>query len=243
MSIVSSNLLDNFELKDEKTLLIQGLPSSIEKQFAKLSYAKNITPLLKSKKVDFVLIFAVNQQQLKNILKDIFQVIHDDSKLWVAFPKQTSKISSDLMRENSWNFMADLEYESSTLIPIDHVWNAMKFLKMKDGVSNKPVVVVEGEIDIIIEEGEEEPVAKKKTKSKKSILKTETTFPKSIIQFPIELEKCLNKNKKERDMFTAFAETNQLEFVNWIKDAKKMETRLRRIEQLLEKLNAGKSRP
>jgi len=240
MSIVSSNLLENFEIKDEKTLLIQGLPSSIEKQFAKLTYAKNITPLLKSKKVDFVLIFAVSQQQLKNILKDIFQVIHDNSKLWVAFPKVTSKISSDLMRENSWNFMLDLEYESSTLIPIDHVWNAMKFLKMKDGVSNKLSVIVEEEIEIV---EEEEEVVVKKGKAKKTTVKSETSFPKSIIQFPIELEKCLNKNKKEREMFSALAETNQMEFVNWIKDAKKMETRLRRIEQLLEKLNAGKNRP
>ena len=43
--MVSLNLLENLELKDEKNLLIQGLPSSVEKQFAKLSYAKNVTPI------------------------------------------------------------------------------------------------------------------------------------------------------------------------------------------------------
>ena len=141
--MVSLNLLENLELKDEKNLLIQGLPSSVEKQFAKLSYAKNVTPLLKSKKVDFVFIFAVNQQQLKNILKDVFQALHDESKLWIAFPKQTSKISSDLMIENSWHFMTDLEYEGSTLVPVDHVWNAMKFLKMKNVVRDENYKTVE----------------------------------------------------------------------------------------------------
>ena len=59
----SNSLFEKLELSEEKNLLIQGLPSSIEKQFAKLSYAKNVTPLLKSKKIDFALVFAVNRNQ------------------------------------------------------------------------------------------------------------------------------------------------------------------------------------
>lgn len=42
-------VLEKLQLKEEKNVLIQGLPSSIEKQFVKLSFAKNVTPLLKSK--------------------------------------------------------------------------------------------------------------------------------------------------------------------------------------------------
>jgi hypothetical protein len=49
--------LEKLHLNGEKNLLIQGLPSSIEKQFMKLSFAKNVTPLLRSKKIDFALIF------------------------------------------------------------------------------------------------------------------------------------------------------------------------------------------
>ncbi len=41
---MSLTLLEKLELKDEKSILIQGLPSSIEKQFAKLAFAKNVTP-------------------------------------------------------------------------------------------------------------------------------------------------------------------------------------------------------
>ena len=59
----NQTLFEKLELVDEKNLLIQGLPSGIEKQFVKLSYAKNVTPLLKTKKVDFALVFAVNQNQ------------------------------------------------------------------------------------------------------------------------------------------------------------------------------------
>ena len=98
----NQNVFEKLQLKDEKNLLIQGIPSSIEKQFAKLAYAKNVTPLLKSKKVDFALIFALSQQQLNQILREVLPALREDSKLWVAYPKATSKIVSDLNRDCSW---------------------------------------------------------------------------------------------------------------------------------------------
>ncbi len=64
-------LLEKLQLKDEKNILIQGLPSSVEKQFVKVNFAKNVTPLIKAKKLDFALVFALSQQQLNNILKEV----------------------------------------------------------------------------------------------------------------------------------------------------------------------------
>ena len=60
-------ILEKFQIKDEKNLLIQGLPSTIEKQFVKIAFAKNVTPLLKVRKIEFALIFAISHKQLKDI--------------------------------------------------------------------------------------------------------------------------------------------------------------------------------
>ncbi len=136
------SMFEKLELKDEKNLLIQGLPSSIEKQFVKLSYAKNVTPLLKTKKVDFALVFAVNQNQLQNILKEVFPALHSDSKLWVAYPKDTSKIISDLSRECSWDVLKNNSFEGINLIALDHVWSAMRFQKTTLAVPSKKGVEV-----------------------------------------------------------------------------------------------------
>ncbi|MGN6353447.1 MAG: hypothetical protein ACTHLB_08660 [Parafilimonas sp.] len=125
----SNSLFEKLELSEEKNLLIQGLPSSIEKQFAKLSYAKNVTPLLKSKKIDFALVFAVNRNQLCNILRDVFPALHKNSKLWIAYPKVTSKIASDLNRNANWEVLSDCEYEATSQVPLDHVWTALLFQK------------------------------------------------------------------------------------------------------------------
>src|SRR5207249_12149415 len=95
----NQSLFEKLQLKDEKNLLIQGLPSSIEKRFVKLSYAKNVTPLLKSRKIDFALIFAVNNHQLCNILREVFPALHGESILWFAYTKTASIIASDLLRD------------------------------------------------------------------------------------------------------------------------------------------------
>ena len=126
---MSQTIFEKLQLTNEKNLLIQGLPSSIEKQFCKLSFAKNLTPLLKTRKIDFALVFAVSENQLNCILSDIMPALKSESKLWVAFPKLTSKIVTDLNRESSWNKLAAAGYEISEQVSLDHVWNASQYKK------------------------------------------------------------------------------------------------------------------
>ena len=124
---MSQTLFEKLEFADEKNLLIQGLPSSIEKQFCKLSFAKNMTPLLKSRKIDFALVFAVNECQLNGILRDVMPALKDNSKFWVAYPKITSKIVTDLNRDCSWQQLTSAGYESVNEVALDHVWSAARF--------------------------------------------------------------------------------------------------------------------
>jgi hypothetical protein len=129
---MSQTILDKLNLKNEKNILIQGLPSSIEKQFAKLSFAKNLTPLLRSRKIDFALVFAVSESQLNGILSDILPALTAESKLWVAHPKVTSKISTDLNRDSSWSRLYDMSFETVELVSLDQVWQAFNFKKNEE---------------------------------------------------------------------------------------------------------------
>ncbi|MFL9484465.1 YdeI/OmpD-associated family protein [Chitinophagaceae bacterium LWZ2-11] len=234
-------MFEKLQLKDEKTLLIQGIPSSIEKQFAKLAYAKNVTPLLKSKKVDFALVFAINQNQLNNVLKEVFPALHCDSKLWVAYPKPTSKIVSDLNRDCTWDYLTQNEYEGITLVAIDHVWSAMRFKKCEISMKAKLCEEVVAEIELEIEDEEVVSVESESTKVEK---KKGADFEKKLVVVPpVELEKIFTKHKKAKDFFSSLPATNQKEYVSWIEGAKKEETRQRRLDAVVEKLIAGKKNP
>lgn len=126
---MSQTVFEKLQLNEEKNLLVQGLPSSIEKQFAKLSFSKSVTPLLKSRKIDFALVFAINQNQLSGIMDDVIPAMHNEGKLWIAYPKATSKIVSDLNRQCSWACLKTKGFETIQEIELDHVWTAIRFSK------------------------------------------------------------------------------------------------------------------
>ncbi len=135
---MSQTLFEKLQLEDEKNLLIQGLPSTIEKQFSKLSFSKNVTPLLRTRKIDFALVFALNSKQLYNILAEVCPALHSESKLWIAYPKATSKITSDLNRDCTWQFLTEQGFESGEKVVLDYVWSALRFNKREccESVSN-----------------------------------------------------------------------------------------------------------
>ncbi len=124
---MAQTLFEKLQLEDEKNLLIQGLPSSIEKQFVKLSFAKNVTPLLKTRKIDFALVFAVNENQLSGILREVLPALQKEAKFWIAYPKSTSKIVTDLNRSSSWECINKTGYHDTEEVSLDHVWNAIRF--------------------------------------------------------------------------------------------------------------------
>jgi len=134
----SQSLLEKLQLNDEKNLLIQGLPSSVEKQFIKLSFSKNVTPLLKKRKIDFALVFAVSQRQLVDILMDVVPCLHEDAKLWIAYPKLTSKIASDLSRDKNWDFVSEHGFEPVRMIALDNVWSAARFIRPMEEEGAEP---------------------------------------------------------------------------------------------------------
>jgi hypothetical protein len=147
---MSETLLEKLQLRDEKSLLIQGLPSSIEKQFTKLAFSKNVTPWLRNKKIDFALVFAVNETQLRGIINEVLPALHEEGKLWVAYPKTTSKIATTLNRSCSWTCITHAGFEGERQVQLDHVWTAQHFKKcvrlkiknMPDHLKSIPEVVL-----------------------------------------------------------------------------------------------------
>ncbi len=120
-------VLEKLQYNNEKNILIQGLPSAVEKQFMKISFSKSITPLLRVKKVDFALVFAVSQKQLNDIITEIMPALHVNTKLWVAHPKPTAKIASDLCRVLHWQVVEDFQLEAIEQFEMDNVWCATNF--------------------------------------------------------------------------------------------------------------------
>lgn len=212
------SFFEKLEISSEKNFLIQGLPSSIEKQFIKLSYSKNVTPLLRIKKIDFALVFAINGNQLSSILKDVIPSLNNEGKLWVAYPKTASKIASDLNRDNNWQVLTNNNFVSVCEVTVDHVWSALRFKK-------DPSII---------------PAQQPETRK---IEFKSVDFDKKLVVTPIELDTIFTGHKIAREVFQNLSESNQQEYVKWIESAKRKDIRNRRLEATVEKLLAGKKNP
>lgn len=221
---MSQNVIEKLQLKEEKNLLIQGLPSTIEKQFSKLFFAKNVTPLLKSRGIDFALVFAINECQLNGILVDVLPALNNDGKFWVAYPKSSSKIASNLNRSCSWQVLTDAGYENVNEVTLDHVWTAIRFQK------NEQAVVVIEELFEEEEEGDDDVAVAAPTKKK-------------TIVAPPEFVKELKRSKVATAFYEKLSAANQTEYVNWITGARKEDTRMKRIETAIDRLIEGKKTP
>ncbi len=208
-------LLEKLQLKEEKNLLLQGLPLAIEKQFLKFSFSKNVTPLLKSKKIDFALVFAFSSTQLKTILKEVIPALHEDAKFWVAYPKATSKIASDLSRDANWDFVVAHGFETVRMVAVDNLWSAVRF-KKPDAVE----------------------VMQQSFSSANPA--SGVDYAKRTIEIPIALQTQLHKHKDASQFFESLSFTHKREYVEWIAGAKKQETQSRRLETTLQKLKDKK---
>lgn len=123
-------MFEKLQLTNEKHLLIQGLPSTIEKQFAKVNFCKSVTPLLRTRGIEFALVFAVSRKQLTDIVDEVVPALQEEGKFWVAYPKLSAKIASDLCRDVNWDMITHHGYEPESCVVLDNVWHALRFTKV-----------------------------------------------------------------------------------------------------------------
>ena len=144
--------------------------------------------------------------------------LSDGGKLWVAYPKSSSKIVSDLSRDCNWDVLTKNHFSSVDEIALDHVWIAARFQR-PEGVRYETFF---------------EP---KKVEFKS------LEFDKKLVVASAELEKMFNAHKKAREVFQTLPANQQKEYVEWIDAAKRKDIRIRRLEATVEMVLAGKRSP
>lgn len=72
--------------------------------------------------------------------------------------------------------------------------------------------------------------------------RTKDARPKPAPDVPDDLAAALKKNRKAADVFEGFSPSNRREYVDWITEAKREDTRAKRLAQTLEWLAEGKPR-
>ena len=82
---------------------------------------------------DWVQVFVKNQAELDQLLPEVIAALRPESLLWLAFPKGTSKIQTDLTRDKGWDALRQADLKWITLISINETWSAFALRPYKPG--------------------------------------------------------------------------------------------------------------
>ena len=215
-------LIQKLKAKPGAVALINS-PKDILGEFKSFKPAASI-PTGAKEYFDFVLLFAANSKELQPWWKQIIPALKEDAVFWVAYPKKSSGIPSDLGRANKgWTVYVGSPWQPVASISIDDTWTGTRF-KYAPNLENE-----------------------RKDRPSEDIRDADGTMVvdrvNRVVNSPKDLAEVLSKHPEAKAFFETLSFTNKKEYVVWIVEAKRSETRTMRVMATLEKILSKKKNP
>jgi hypothetical protein len=74
-----------------------------------------------------LIFFARDKKALDARAPSILSRMKDDGLLWIAYPKKSGSIQSDLVRDEGWQTMYQSEWEGVASVSVNDDWSAVRF--------------------------------------------------------------------------------------------------------------------
>lgn len=209
---MARSIADKLKIKAKNKLLTINAPANFKKGL--IGLPAGVQLITAGKDYDQVHWFVLNKAQLEKEMSKVMKLVKPEVIVWVYYPKGTSKIQTDLTRDKGWDcLMAETDkLKWINLISFDDTWSVFGFRAKTEADKKKEANSVEREIFNWVNP---------KTKE---------------VRLPDELTAALKKNKKLSDYFHSLAFTHKKEYIEWIVTAKKEETKMKRVEGTMERL-------
>jgi hypothetical protein len=84
-------------------------------------------------KHDWILLYVEDRTALEASLPGAAAALDSPGTLWIAYPKGSSKIQTNLTRDVGWDAVKDADLMWLTLVSIDDTWSAFSLRHYKPG--------------------------------------------------------------------------------------------------------------
>jgi len=119
---------EKLNLKGQREIIVLHAPASFEPELKPL---KGITVHRKLGEVsesEFFLVFVSRKAEVDLLAGPIAKIAQGDAVVWFAYPKGTSKkYKCDFNRDNGWDKLQALGWETVRAAAIDEDWSALRF--------------------------------------------------------------------------------------------------------------------
>jgi len=214
-------LTKKLHLKPGMRFAVVNPPDAFARMLGKLPAGVTQAKSL-ARDLDVVLLFAVHQKGLNGQWPKAIAALKPSGALWVAYPKKTSGIETDLGM-GEWDATKGSDWNPVAMIGIDDQWSAVRF-KFAPGLEDA-----------------------RHARQEESILDADGTVcvdrKNRFVTPPRDLQALLAGHAKARAVFETLSFTHRREYVQWIIEAKRPETRAARLQKTVDMLAKGKTNP
>jgi hypothetical protein len=127
-------LVKKLGIKAEHRVLLLDVPADWRGQLGALPEGATLTQTPDGM-FDCVLLFAPSKADLARRASMAIGALRPGGLLWIAYPKKSSKRSTDLSRDEGWDAVHAAAWQGVSLIALDEVWSAMRFRSLAETVS------------------------------------------------------------------------------------------------------------
>lgn len=178
--------------------------------------------LVKSGEADFVHLFVKDRAELGRHFASTQASIGGDTLVWISFPKQTSGLATDITRDEGWAPVREAGWEPVTIVSVDDTWSALRFKRRAE----IPARVARAAA----------------TAAPAPLVKSEVKPDGGGIIVPADFAAALAAAPGARARFDTMTASHRREYVESIEEAKRPETRARRIEAMVGKIVSDAAR-
>ena len=114
-------------IRENFHILILNEPDGYSEQMGGLPANVNVETGPDSPPYDHIQLFIRSMHELEEKLLSVKSMLKPDALLWVAYPKGTSKIKTDVNRDIIWKYAEPLGLKPVAMISIDNTWSSMRF--------------------------------------------------------------------------------------------------------------------
>ncbi|MGB3945824.1 MAG: hypothetical protein WBK76_03240 [Candidatus Saccharimonadales bacterium] len=82
--------------------------------------------------VDFVILFVENVAAVERYANIAAQAVGPETALWVAYPKLSGRLRSDISRDQGWSALESHDLLPVTQISLDDDWSLLRFKRRVD---------------------------------------------------------------------------------------------------------------
>ena len=198
-------LITKLRFSDQAPLVLLKAPQDCKALFNELTTMVSLA----GKPVSQVMLFAENKKVLDAMYDKVIAKLTDNAVFWIAHPRQTSAIITDITRDSGWDIMLPSGYHIVSSAAINDDWTAKRIAKKKaDDQYISSVPMEERKVEGI-------------------------DYVNRTVTLPADALAAMKPYKGLADFFYSMAFTHKREYIESIADAKKPETRQKRIEKMI----------